>query len=659
MPSSIKFNGVRTFRPGIYAEIDASSLGGSGVSTGNVAVIGDFPLFEFKTPVAFESARALSNATLGDSAMQLLGKIAFSPASDDRVGGGASKLILVNAAPSTQASREFVDTSLQRVAFTMSAKLFGPAGNRVRYSLAQNASDYDLTLSYDGVSESYSGLGSTPFSVTTSANQQYFYSSESLIVRMRQKVATNLAQVEQVKVLAGFEALTPSKPTFIILDGVNEVAFGHSVTLTVEGTDASGVALTEALVIAQDATGATCTNEFSTVTKVTIVGGGAPANDLDVDIVFDQLNTDPAGYSSALALSDTLNNVPGMTSEVTAPGASGIPANALDERTFEHDGAAPTVSITAHTYSIVSTLNASSALVSAAAPLNGIYTKAPVGTGGTLSGGGAFAASTQGYQSALDVLLSKDVQMVVAMSESQAIHSAVLQHCKDAQVYGRERCGWVGAPALQTLDKVFSDYTSKLNSRHVALAAQSIVFSMPDGTSQTLSPMYLALMLACIQAGTSAGTPLTRKRPAVLDVIQHASWNPVLNANEALQKGIASLSIDNLGVLIERSITTYMSDDNPIFSEVSANESVNTSVRTLRARLESQIGNPVLAGTAAKIEGAVQINLARQVKDGVIKAFRNVVIEDLGDRFDINYDVAAVEPLNFIKITATVVRIPG
>ena len=92
---------------------------------------------------------------------------------------------------------------------------------------------------------------------------------------------------------------------------------------------------------------------------------------------------------------------------------------------------------------------------------------------------------------------------------------------------------------------------------------------------------------------------------------------------------------------------------------MSANESVNASVRTLRARLASQIGNPAIAGTRAKIQSSVRINLAKQVKDGVIKAFQNVVIDDMGDRFDISYEVAAVEPLNFIKITANVVRIPG
>ena len=47
----------------------------------------------------------------------------------------------------------------------------------------------------------------------------------------------------------------------------------------------------------------------------------------------------------------------------------------------------------------------------------------------------------------------------------------------------------------------------------------------------------------------------------------------------------------------------------------------------------------------------------KQIEDGIIKAFRNVVVEDLGDTFRIGYELAAVEPLNFIQVYASVVRI--
>ena len=50
----------------------------------------------------------------------------------------------------------------------------------------------------------------------------------------------------------------------------------------------------------------------------------------------------------------------------------------------------------------------------------------------------------------------------------------------------------------------------------------------------------------------------------------------------------------------------------------------------------------------------------RQVENGWIKAFNEagVSVDDLGDTFRVNYEMAATEPINFILIYATVLRIP-
>ena len=120
-----------------------------------------------------------------------------------------------------------------------------------------------------------------------------------------------------------------------------------------------------------------------------------------------------------------------------------------------------------------------------------------------------------------------------------------------------------------------------------------------------------------------------------------------------------NLSYDSQGWRVERSVTSYLTDDNPIYSEVSANESANASVRSLRADLDRRIGERVLASSRAAIETLVRQNLEQQVRDTVIKAFKDISVQDLGDTFRVNYTMAAIEPLNFIRVAATVVRIPS
>ena len=89
---------------------------------------------------------------------------------------------------------------------------------------------------------------------------------------------------------------------------------------------------------------------------------------------------------------------------------------------------------------------------------------------------------------------------------------------------------------------------------------------------------------------------------------------------------------------------------------MSANESVNASLRDLRAGLDPFVGEPNKGLTANRIKSIVEARLNRQVLDGVIKAFKDVVLEDLGDTLNVGYTVAAVEPLNFIRVTASVAR---
>ena len=643
MPSSINFNGVRTFRPGVYAVIDASALGGSGVSTGNVAVLGDFPLLPQNTPVSFSTARAMSDYFHGDADMQLLAKIAFSPSTDDRVGGGAAKLFLVNAGASAQAQHTFLDAA-SAASLLVKSRRSGTLGNKIAMTLTTNAGNsaaLDIAVSLNGQSESFSEVesGVVFTSQFTGTGTATLVGGPSSVV-LTEKFETPLESAQSVLPTV-FSLPSPMKIKVTPAGEYNQ----NSVTIV--GTTADGQPATDTFDMpANSLTPVESTVVFATVATCTVAARTSGQNaQYKFEAVLANLTT--SDFTNVGEIVAALNAVPNNEAISIAANTGTIPATELDA--FSHTGAG-VKSICADLHAIIKELNSSTLVVASRA--TGATTKPAAVANVLLSGGTQTTPST--YTAAFESLISEDVQTVVPMDDTIAVHKAALQHCKDAQLYGRERNAYVGAPAKTSLS---ANFTRQLNSRHVSLVGQSIKYSMPDGTTKTLAPRFFALMCACMQAGTSVATPLTRKRPDILGAEQHSGWNFITSANEAIQKGILALSLDNLGLRIERSITTYMLDDNPIYSEVSANESVNTSVRTLRARLAGQIGNPAIAGTRAKIESSVKINLAKQVKDGVIKGFQNVVVSDLGDRFDIAYEVAAVEPLNFIKITANVVRI--
>jgi hypothetical protein len=56
------------------------------------------------------------------------------------------------------------------------------------------------------------------------------------------------------------------------------------------------------------------------------------------------------------------------------------------------------------------------------------------------------------------------------------------------------------------------------------------------------------------------------------------------------------------------------------------------------------------------IEARATARLEAQVRDGVIKAYGALTLEDLGDHVAVAVEVAPVEPLNFITLTSSIYR---
>ena len=191
----------------------------------------------------------------------------------------------------------------------------------------------------------------------------------------------------------------------------------------------------------------------------------------------------------------------------------------------------------------------------------------------------------------------------------------------------------------------------------MALVGQSFKALDWNGVKQTYGPEWLAVICMGVQAGTAVATPMTHKYVRMVETIENG-WNPNTDANTMISYSICGISRDRIGFRIERSVTTYAVDDNPVFTEVSANESLNTCIRDLRAFVSSRIGDANVAGLAELVRSIALTRLQNQIEDNIIKAFDqdSLDVVDLGDRFRIDVKLAVVEPLNFILINAEVVR---
>ena len=278
---------------------------------------------------------------------------------------------------------------------------------------------------------------------------------------------------------------------------------------------------------------------------------------------------------------------------------------------------------------------------------------------GTLSAGtetatGGAQGSALGWADALAAIEAQSVQLVCLFTTDGAAQSLLAGHLTAAALAGYERQAFSAVPSTSSLSAARTA-AAAINSPGVALAAQSVSLYNPRGRLASLDARYTALMLAGMKAGSDIGEPLTRKRPAILSTSQ--AWDTHADIEAALRAGLCVITRDQVGPRVERSLTTWLEDNNPVYTEISAYESVLFSVRDLRAALADQIGRPTKASQMSLIESRVNARLAAQVKDGRIKAYQGVTLEDMGDQVAISYQVAPVEPLNFIAITAIAQRL--
>ena len=661
MPSFLELDGLRVYRPGVYATIDASSLGGVAASTGNIALVGNFPQFEHDTPVTFLNARDLVDYAPNDSEIALLAKIAFSPSDDPNVGGGASALTFLNVNTNAQASVDASDGS--NPAITFKSRVWGAQGNRTRVTITNNAADssVDITASRNGATEVFKNLGGLDLA-------KVYYSGSSLDTVSLDSHPTNGIQVAWEKVLTDTSTFGAAGTTDDMLVAGGTVSLsadtdsGDDMVVTLNGISAAGAAVSEQITLNDGVPAVQSVNSYSSITSISAtVAGANPADTLTISAT--AFNLLPADYDYLVDMLRVINDTPNFVVDFLEPRR--IPSNEVDElNDSDIVGLAQAAALTANNYLVRQGLS-SSLLITASRAANATKGLAQHGVGATatlsLAGGSetaSAAVSDSDYEAGLQEIEDSDIQIVVPFSSDIDILTKVKEHLPLAARAGRERNAWMGTTSAQTLADVRANFVNKMNDRNIAIVAQDIKVTRPDGRTAQLGPQYLALMLAAMQAGTPVGTPLTRKRPGVTDVVT-TNWHPNRDAATAIQYGIVNLSYDSQGWRVERSVTSYLTDDNPIYSEVSANESANASVRSLRADLDLRIGERVLSSSRAAIEALVKQNLEQQVRDTAIKAFKDVSVQDLGDTFRVNYTMAAIEPLNFIRVAATVVRIPS
>jgi hypothetical protein len=370
-----------------------------------------------------------------------------------------------------------------------------------------------------------------------------------------------------------------------------------------------------------------------------------------------------ATFSTVQRIVDAVNVLPGLLATPLASNPTTFLSRDMDRATAVSIQAIAG-EFFADLYEFIVALNTGSLLVSAervAAP-NGRLVPANLTAPVYLTGGSEGTPTINEWQQAFRLLRERRVNIIVPLTRDPAVHALLNQHLRlRAGTLRSEANGYIGLAKADGSGETRANLKSQIvaiQSRSISAVAQEVQRFDPDtGERKWFSPIYHAAICAGAQAGSPIGEPLTHKKPFVLDIRNDPSWSVVDDAEEMIDAGLMfAEKREGEGIRWVRSITTHIADNNPIYTEMSANESADQFAYQFRSALEQRIGRRSLAGSAGAIKGLANDVASRLVDDEVIVAFRALQVDQIGDTFPVSIEIAPVEPTNFIPITIHLTR---
>lgn len=293
------------------------------------------------------------------------------------------------------------------------------------------------------------------------------------------------------------------------------------------------------------------------------------------------------------------------------------------------------------------------------APLNWTY----------LSGGSDGSVTNSEWSKAYDdVLQTIDVQWVVPLSSSDAIHAMNDSHCAYMSNIARmERRGIVGT-ALGATDEDAIAAAKALNSDRTSLVHLGFYDYNEAGELTLYEPYFLAALIAGAFAGSNPGTALTNKALKIRG-LERKLRNPT-DTDQLIRGGVLAVEDTPNGYKVVQSISTWLVNDNYNRVEVSTGVALDFTARNVRQALDvlrGEKGNPITLARAVNIAESALRELSRPEPQGpgvlagdeANPPYKNITASLEGDVLRVEFQCSPVIPVNYIPVTIFAVPYSG
>lgn len=286
-----------------------------------------------------------------------------------------------------------------------------------------------------------------------------------------------------------------------------------------------------------------------------------------------------------------------------------------------------------------------------------------------LSGGTDGSPSTQDWQDCFDLLQTEDVQWIVPLTSTPAVHAMADTHCSFmASIGQKERRCFVGGALGQTDDQAIAASESLGSLDRTGMVHPGVYAYDRFGALTLYAPYMAAAMVAGGFAGTNPGTAMTNK---VLKIngVERKLRNPT-DTDRLIEGGIIPIEATQDGYKVVRSVSMWKTDANYNRIEISCGTAADFVARNVREAVQPLIGEkatPQLLTRAEQIVESTLRELARPeptgpgiiVGDAEHPAYRSITASIEGDVLRVSFECSPVIPINYIPITIFAVPYTG
>tara|TARA_Y100000592_G_scaffold30752_1_gene49040 strand:- start:10100 stop:12085 length:1986 start_codon:yes stop_codon:yes gene_type:complete len=655
MPSSISFRGRNIYLPSVVVDINNNLLASESLDAKNMCVIGHFPKLKPKTTYVFRNGSGPQVGEIygNDYTMLLLNKIWQSPIFDSAA--SAASLTYVNAGSGSAAS-EFIngrhlDGANARIAETIVGANPG-ANESALKSIKLEALDYGQE-----------GNDILFRNQVDALDPEGFHTLTSILNGEQKQNASGAPEQISVSSLAG-------KKFKLILEGGERYQRGVEVSQQESGLENDRHLKVELYDDAYDASGdgsyifetqnpaLNLAGDFDS--DVTAIG---TAKTTDTSAALGVLSFKLSDYSTYDAFTQAVGNAVLVVGAATYPvsdyfSLEGVnfdtSPSQLDAKYAEQDASSDAkILFTAHTHQLFKEINllAAERFYPFEAKLIGypIVLENQVEFR-NLSGGSTVAPTDSDYETALEAVRTKDIQLISCLTDDIDVTQALSQHLTEVLAFSRDRQGFAAAPDGQDIDQAYALVVSQHYSKYMAVINQGVTLNDQNGDAQDLGPEYLAFLIMCMQGALPYAEPLSGKKPNIINTREN--FDRELDVDKLIRKcqlGIY-LAQDN-ELRIARGVSSWNRSNETIDCEMSARESILGAGRFLRSFLTARLGSKILTSTQGNLINLVNLRCKALKDEGIIKNFRNISIEIVDDTAFITLDLAVVKPLNFVRFT--------